>query len=257
MQVSKFFGILACLVVTESFHVNILGRIDQKGGQDGRCFLASRFGMATRETRRRISPDVVKMSIDFYHPCWKGFIDFHEGTWKGKALHIGADTADYVPPFVSPEYQIQVKHDSDRQAATFSCSSEVPGLLQEGATIVASDEFDATEDGAYSLDREMVSIPGIPGPPMRLAIDMTLPITADERVRCSILYDSAGRLSRVVLFEETRLRGTVAAPPSYRERMTLADFVGSYSGDALSRRTWRLGGGTVRFRSAGPPPIRP
>ena len=246
MQISlRFLGLVFCIVATQSLQISVVGFVAKIG--------SNVYGRSSNEafrtcTKRIQRPRTAEMSTDLYQPCWKSFINFNEGTWKGKALHISPDSGEYIHPYVTSEYTVDVKHDGSRQAATFTCSSDIPGMLQ--TEILASDGFDATEDGAYSLDHEMTSFPGIAGPPMRLAIEMSLPVGADERVRCSILYDSAGRLSRIILFEEAR--HTAASPPSYRAPLALADIVGPYAGDALSRRTWRLGGGNVRFRCPAP-----
>ena len=109
-----------------------------------------------------------------------------------------------------------------------------------------------------------------------LVIDMSIPINDDERVRCNVIYDKHYVLSRIILFEERRMKlplkgpmgfgtqaqkkagETIAAvnpqkakPEQTRPPLQFLDIVGSFAGDASSRRSWRLGGGFLNFRSRG------
>jgi hypothetical protein len=68
-----------------------------------------------------------------------------------------------------------------------------------------------------------------------------------------VLYDLSAELSRVILFEETKAPpgGGDAPAPTERAPLSIDSLRGKYEGDASSRRSWRLGGGFLKFKSKG------
>ena len=77
-------------------------------------------------------------------------------------------------------YIFNHSHTSTRnQSASLWCAEEIPGLLGSGFKIEASDSFDATEDGAYSLDRRLP-------PPLSLAYSPLPRILPRPRVHVRI-----------------------------------------------------------------------
>eukprot|EP00960_Hanusia_phi_P042390 755470-Hanusia_phi.AAC.3 len=225
---------------------------------------------------RKPSSLSLKMNGD---PQWYAFSQYNLGRWQGKALHIDPTTGEYVEPYVIRNYVLDVI-EVERETAVERFIGEPNEMLNlepvaHETTIRPDDDFDATIDGFYSRDISMTSVPdyhNLAG----LVIDMSIPINDEERVRCNVIYDKQYVLSRIILYEERRMKlpqkgpigfGTQAQKKSgdsisvvktnkakaeeTRPPLQFLDIVGSFAGDASSRRTWRLGGGFLNFRSRG------
>jgi len=199
------------------------------------------------------------------HPQWGSFLEYNVGRWSGRALHIAAESGEYVEPYIR-DYELTVVDDGQsgaRELVKDIQGKGSEGMKQAGMTkpedtlmnrITASDDFDGDEKGSYALDRWLVTTPDT-GQTARLGVDVCVALSRDERVRCQVIYDKSSRLERVILREEYRMSDgggngeNAAEKTSVRDPLNLLAYVGSYEGDAVSRRTWRLGGGWVRFKA--------
>ena len=193
---------------------------------------------------------------------WEAFTAYNLGRWKGRALHLNPATGEYMEPYVT-EFTLDVNPmEAGIQSAKHLISvggknDTVPQMSE--SVITVNDEFECSDDGSYSYDRSLFSIPDVPGT-FRFCIEFSLALSRSERVRCLALYDFESKLSRIVLCEERRVMSTGGqrligiklddeAEPPTRDPLTLLSCFGEFRGDAVGRRASRLGGGKLRFGS--------
>jgi hypothetical protein len=127
-------------------------------------------------------------------PQWYAFQGYNLGKWSGTAIHIDPETGDYAQPYVIRDYTIEVTEHSAKEG-DYAGQSGVEKLVSEASktlpflestnTIVPDDDFDATPDGAYSLDRRQVKVPDT-STTASLVVEMSLPMSDDER-ECSLM----------------------------------------------------------------------
>ncbi|EKX50683.1 hypothetical protein GUITHDRAFT_103276 [Guillardia theta CCMP2712] len=189
---------------------------------------------------------------------WEAFKNYNLGRWMGRALHISPQTGDYVPPFVTEHSIDVVQLEEGQQSAKqrLVVGNETSPRLSE-SVITVNDEFHCAEDGSYSYDSSLVSVPDVPGT-ARFCIEMSVALSEEERIRCLALYDFESKLSRIILYEEKRFVSVGAnrligikyfednVQPT-RPPMTFLSLLGEYRGEAFGRGVARLGGGKMTF----------
>eukprot|EP00802_Teleaulax_amphioxeia_P017574 Tamp_17735.p1 GENE.Tamp_17735~~Tamp_17735.p1 ORF type:complete len:386 (-),score=70.71 Tamp_17735:213-1268(-) len=210
-------------------------------------------------------------------------------------MHIDPETGDYAQPYVIRQYSLEVTEVQDkdgRESAVEKLVAEATKTLpalETSKTVAADDDFDATPDGAYSLDRRGVRVPDT-STTANLLVEMSIPMSDDERVRCELVYGADSELERIILREEIRIPAAPAAPApgasqsklsaklggdkqskddkeqkgkqngnnevnipvperTIRAPLELGDIIGTLSEQVSSRRTWRLGGGFIKYQS--------
>jgi hypothetical protein len=196
---------------------------------------------------------------------WEAFQAYNLGRWKGRALHLNPETGEYMEPFLTEATVDVILMDEGVQSAKQRVSlatkdgAELTAPRLSESVITVNDEFQSSDDGSYSYDSSLVSLPDVPGT-FRFCIEMSLALSREERVRCLALYDFQSKLSRIVLYEEQRIQSTGAQrligikldeepSPSARSPLTLLSCLGEFRGNAVGRRVSRLGGGDQRFGS--------
>ena len=122
---------------------------------------------------------------------WEAFQAYNMGRWKGRALHLDPETGEYVEPFIS-EMTVDVMPmeegvQSAKTRLSLGGTNETVPQLSE-SVITVNDEFQSSDDGSYSFDRSLFSVPDFPGT-FRFCIEFSLALTRQERVRCLALYD--------------------------------------------------------------------
>jgi hypothetical protein len=116
--------------------------------------------------------------------------------------------------------------------------------------VTVNDEFECSDDGTYSFDSSLYSIPDVAGT-FRFCIEFSLALSRNERVRCLALYDFESKLTRIVLYEERRSLTTGGQrligikldeepAPTARSPLTLLSCLGEFRGDAVGRRSSSL-----------------
>ena len=124
-------------------------------------------------------------------PQWYAFQGYNLGTWAGTAMHIDPETGDYAQPYVIRQYSLEVTEVQDkdgRESAVEKLVAEATKTLpalETSKTVAADDDFDATPDGAYSLDRRGVRVPDT-STTANLLVEMSIPMSDDER-ECPVL----------------------------------------------------------------------
>jgi hypothetical protein len=218
-------------------------------------------------------------------PQWYAFQGFNVGTWAGTSIHIDPCTGDYAQPYIIRKYTLQVNEVKTKQGGDSAVEKLVAEAtktlppLETTKIIAPDDDFDATPDGAYSLDRREVKVADT-GLTASLVVEMSLPMSDNERVRCEVVYNSEYKLSLIVLHEEgrqvatsTSTKGSGGVPKSktkllsklgagepnsaaalepapaasVRAPLELMDIVGTLTEQVSSRRSWRLGGGFIKY----------
>jgi len=193
---------------------------------------------------------------------WENFQGYNMGRWKGRALHLSPETGEYVEPYLTETTVDVMPMDEGVQSAKQRLSiggknSTVPQMSE--SVITVNDEFQCSDDGSYSFDRSLFSVPDSAGT-YRFCIEFSLALSREERVRCLALYDFESKLSRIILYEERRILSTGSQrligiklddgpEPVARTPLTLLSCLGEFRGDAVGRRASRLGGGDLRFGS--------
>ncbi len=147
-------------------------------------------------------------------PQWYAFQGYNLGKWAGTSMHIDPDSGDYSQPYVIRKYTLDVTEHAQDGGGEMGVekmvaeATKILPALETTTNITPDDDFDATPDGAYSLDRREVKVADSTIT-ASLVIEMSLPMSDDERVRCEVVYDADSKLSLIVLHEEVRM---VAAP---------------------------------------------
>lgn len=193
---------------------------------------------------------------------WENFKSYNMGRWRSRALHLNPETGEYMEPFLTEMTVDVMPMEEGVQSAKQLVSiggknSTVPQMSESVVTV--NDELECSDDGTYSLDRSLFSLPDVAGT-FRFCIEFSLALSSEERVRCLALYDFESKLSRIVLYEERRVSSTGAQrligiklddepEPAARSPLTLLSCLGEFRGDAVGRRAARLGGGNLRFGS--------
>jgi hypothetical protein len=170
-------------------------------------------------------------------PQWYAFQGYNLGKWAGTSMHIDPDSGDYSQPYVIRKYTLDVTEHTNDGGSEMGVENMVAEAtktlpaLETTKTISPDDDFDATPDGAYSLDRRETKVADSTIT-ASLVIEMSLPMSDDERVRCEVVYDVDSKLSLIVLREEVRM---VAAPSDSSVRASSKDKLSSKIGGAGSK----------------------
>ena len=206
-------AVLACLGMGEAFLVS--------APPASRHFLQRDLPLkcgAHKIARQRPSARGLRMQSS--DPQWYAFQGYNLGKWTGTAMHIDPETGDYAQPYVIRQYTLEVtEHEvgeggyagqSGVERIEAAASKTLPSLAAT-KTIVPDDDFDATPDGAYSLDQRGVRIPDT-DVTASLVVELSLPMSDDERVRCEVVYDNESKLRLIILREELRAGASAAVP---------------------------------------------
>ena len=101
-------------------------------------------------------------------------------------MHIDPETGDYAQPYVIRKYLLDVTEvqnaeggDSAVEKLVADATKTLPAL-DTTKLILPDDDFDATPDGAYSLDRREVSVADS-SIKASLVVELSLPMSDDER----------------------------------------------------------------------------
>ena len=144
----------------------------------------------------------------------RSLIDFHDGTWKGKAISFSV-TADVAAGIVrrktSPEYKTSIKlglgDDGMSMTETFDFENKISSRT---VPLITSNMDVDSVDGSYSLDTSLPNIPSaIVGTEMltQFGVEHCIAVNDDARVRCVALYSvDEGVLARVVVMHERRVK---------------------------------------------------
>jgi len=193
---------------------------------------------------------------------WRSFSAYNMGRWKGRVLHLSPETGQYVSPFSVSHLVDVMALGEGAQSATMRTMTGADAAPRMSETVITvNEDFDAAEDGSYSRDATFSEVPDVDGA-FRFCIEMCLQLSGDERVRFQALYDFESKLSRIVLYEEYRVVSTGAQrligiklesddkpTPEIRSPLTMLSLIGEFRGEAIGRRSPRLGGGSLKMNT--------
>jgi hypothetical protein len=148
-------------------------------------------------------------------PSWDRFCSRHLGEWTGRSVAISASTARIVS---SSSYTLRTKSVApSRSNPNFvllsaelnstTCESGEEHVSMPDVTFrYDTSSFFVFEDGSYSADMRLLTLSSLlpEGSTVPFAIEHALPVSATERVRVFLIYDTLDQLQTVVHCEETR-----------------------------------------------------
>jgi len=155
----------------------------------------------------------------------RSLIDFHDGTWKGKATSFSV-TADVAAGIVqrktSPEYKTSIKLGLGDDGMSMTETFDFDDKISSRTVPLPKSNMDVDSvDGSYSLDTSLPAIPSAITGTEKLTlfgIEHCIAVNDDARVRCLALYSvDEGALARVVVMHEQRLESSMKPDDKTKE----------------------------------------
>jgi hypothetical protein len=182
---------------------------------------------SSRTTTTTQLHDTVNQSKDVL----KILVDFHEGTWKGKATSFSV-TSDLSAGIrmrkVSPEYKstIKVGLDLPTQDYTMTETLEWEDKMKRRQLSLFETSMDVdTVDGSYSMDTSLPDLPeDLIGTRklLQFGIEHCVAVNDNARIRAFAFYGIDQSLTRIVVCHEERVEETENNP--LEELVTQPDF---------------------------------
>lgn len=181
---------------------------------------------------------------------WDRFTARHLGDWHGRALALSPRDGSLLR---ACSYQLvtdSVALSRTNRSAVHVAASVVPegAAPQPLLTRYNLDTFHCFADGSFSAEHFLLGLQAFlpPGSPASSsAVELALPLSASERVRCFMLYDGTAELTAVVLLEEAR-----AGMFDSREPLCLSALLGEWRGRSETfRHSDENAGAAVGFGS--------
>ena len=143
----------------------------------------------------------------------RSLIDFHDGTWKGKAISFSVTddvAAGIVKRKTSPEYKTAIKlglaEDGMSMTETFEWQDKI---FSRTVPLIKSNMDVDSVDASYSLDTSLPDVPSDISGTKKLSqfgIEHCIAVNDDARARCLAFYGvNSGALARVVVMHEQRI----------------------------------------------------
>ena len=144
----------------------------------------------------------------------QSLVDFHEGSWKGKAVSFTV-TPDVAAGIIgrkfSPEYTVSVKLglDANRDYSLTESLSWNDTFSSRSISFSKSNLDVDSVDASYSLDCTLPALPAaITGTDklIQFCIEHCIATSDDQRMRCLVCYGVDQSLLRVVVCDEVRMK---------------------------------------------------